>query len=136
MSLSVALDRETLTDALTDDSSGVLSSLINVCDHVVFNDYILREYGNISALLPTLERLREMQPRPKLIVSKSGPKSEVKQQHHRYLFQSAIMAKADIIIMSVALRGKWETLDDTLRQQYGMRIITPEQYVIERNTGN
>lgn len=136
MSNGVVLDWETWIDALTQDTRGVLRALTRECDQIVINQLIHREYNkhpHVSALLPKLEQLRTMRPRPKVIEPPMAPARQISGPiHHRKLFQGAIRARANIIIMSVERRGRWETLARDLEQEHGLRVLTPEKYVEER----
>lgn len=136
--MRVVLDGATFMDALTDDTGGVLSALIRACDQIVVNGPILREYSKnryISALLSAqrLRQLEETLPKPKVIRPAmrpvpwtSGPK------HHRVLFQGAIRAEADIVIIGVQQRGKWDRVARQLSEKHRLRLLAPEQYVAER----
>jgi hypothetical protein len=52
--------------------------------------------------------------------------------HERYI-KGAIMARADVLIMSAEIReGKWEYREQELRTKYNLKIMKPEEYV-DRN---
>jgi hypothetical protein len=135
MSLKVVLDKQTWTDALTDDSHCFFRALIDICDQIVINENIRKEYGDNSALIPMMESLAQRQPKRKIIEPRMGsrPGISIHKRQHRALISGAIRAGADIIIMKVKIRGKWEDLAEELKK-YNIRILTPEEYIDERNT--
>jgi predicted nucleic acid-binding protein len=129
MSLKVVLDKETWVDALTNDTYGFLRALIDICDQIVVNKNILQEYGEISALLPIMESLAQRQPKQKIIKPKMDPPLDISiPRYHRRLIKGAIRAQADILILNIEIRGKWENLAQEL-ERLQLRIFTPEQYV-------
>jgi hypothetical protein len=134
MSLKVVLDKKTLFDAFTNDSYGVKSTLIKICDQIVINKNILNKYGNISAVSPYMEILKEMKPKPKIISPKMKPLPDIPipSRTHVRLVKGAISSEADILIMSAEIRGKWIDLEQELKKQYKLKILTPEQYVDQR----
>jgi hypothetical protein len=136
MSLKVVLDKQTWFDALTNDSCGFLKALIEICDQIVINENILKEYGNNSALLPMMESLAQRLPKRKIIKPHMNPVPEilVHKRQHKSLIMGAIRAEADILIMNTKIRGKWEDLAQELKK-YNIKILTPEEYVDNRNTG-
>lgn len=134
MSMRVVLDGATWIDALTDDAQGVLSTLIEVCDQIVLNKLIKREYLNTSAILPRLEQLHEMRPRPKVIEPQMGPAAQNPMPaHHQNLFQGAMRAQANIVIFSAQSRGKWDELFQRLQLECQLTVQTPEEYVAGHN---
>ena len=137
MSLRVVLDGDTLMDALTQDTENVLQTLVRICDHVVLNELVQREYSRNKALLkvlPELEKLRELKPKPKVMEAYKGPKPSVStpRGHHTDLFAGAVWAQANILITHIKLRGKWSNLAQTLQAQYQLQVLSPGQYLSER----
>lgn len=137
MSLRVVLDGDTLMDALTHDTGNVLLTLVEVCDHIVLNELVQREYSRNKALLkvlPELEKLRELKPKPKVKEANKGPKPAIltPHGHHSELFAGAIWARADIVITSTEIRGRWSRMADTLKVKSNLTVLSPDQYVSER----
>lgn len=136
MSMKVVLDGDNFIDATTYDTKKVLATLIEVCDQIIVNKFILREYTKKTALsnvLSKLTPLEEIKPKPKVIEPAMRPESKFPlPAHHKELIQGAISSQANILVMNLKLRGRWKNLAQELETEFQLRVLSPDNYVLER----
>lgn len=140
MSVRVVLDSDNISQALNEDTKGIVHAIVEICDQIVVNDLILKEYShklNISAVVAELARLNEGRPRPKFIQPNMDPMPQIQSPpSHKRLIIGAIRARASVLITNIELRGRWIGLAQTLGAQYQLQVVSPEQYLSERGRTN
>ena len=140
MSRRVVLDADNVSHALADTNKGIIGIILEICDHIAVNDLVLEEYSrsgkvNVKDLLAVLEMLNENTPTPKFISPNMGPMPNIpRPPSHRRLIVGAVRASANLLVMNTEMRGRWGDLARDLREQYQLRVLSPDNYLSERGS--
>ena len=136
--MKIVIDSKNLNSCLTSDEDDLLKNIKEICDEICLTSRIQDEYAKppnyLSGLLPELKKLERFQPK-KLTSPKLGAKREINgvgSQHIAFL-EEAVRIKADFFITR---NPAWLQESKNLVKNYGLRIVTPEQYISERKNNN
>lgn len=132
--MRIVLDSITFKIALTTDEEELKKNILKICDEICITKRINEEYSKPSyyfdALIPEMQKLKSLKP-PKIIEPKLDSRPDFRgiRASHRAFLEEAIRIRAHYFITANPI---WLAASKHVEENYGLNIISPEQYIKKR----